>query len=337
MLEVPGSRIELHASGTAGDYRLREGDGEAMQVDGASLDAGVLSLRVDGDGHRFQVDVDGERVILHHGTGRLRFERLSPFRPAAGTDDAGDNRIRAPMPGRVVLVSAAPGDEVGLSLITRSSYDKSWRYECALMGKRFVCDNGALSGEFFARVSFKHIQGANPDEGPKEESWKEIVRQGMSVIDQAPGHRARARQGRGVVLDHLVRDHLVAPRRRLSRRGRIGVSLAAGTALLRGARRRRFVHRRGFHRFHGRCRASQSRRRRGAARNGNPIPTAFLRRTHRNRRPRNLVSGYFQRRLGGDGASLRSAAARRGDPPRDAAEKRTVSLGGFGIRPRAPT
>src|SRR5690606_22485867 len=45
------------------------------------------------------------------------------------------------------------GDEVGLSLVTRSSYDRTWRYEAALMGKRFVCDNGALSGEFFARVS----------------------------------------------------------------------------------------------------------------------------------------------------------------------------------------
>ena len=50
-----------------------------------------------------------------------------------------------------------PGDDVGLSLITRSSYDKSWRYETALMGRRFVCDNGAISGEFFARVSFKHL------------------------------------------------------------------------------------------------------------------------------------------------------------------------------------
>lgn len=83
------------------------------------------------------------------------------------------------------------GDEVGLSLITRSSYDKSWRYECALMGKRFVCDNGAISGEFFARVSFKHLasqnaSGVGDDEGPKEEAWKEIVRQGMTVIDRAP-------------------------------------------------------------------------------------------------------------------------------------------------------
>lgn len=88
------------------------------------------------------------------------------------------------------------GDEVGLSLITRSSYDKSWRYDCALMGKRFVCDNGAISGEFFARVSFKHLTPKEaPDEGPKEEAWKQIVKQGMTVIDRAPDDLHRFVQG----------------------------------------------------------------------------------------------------------------------------------------------
>lgn len=74
---------------------------------------------------------------------------------------------------------------IGLSLITRSSYDKSWRYDCALMGKRFVCDNGALSGEFFARISFKHLSSSKED-APRDETWQAIVRQGMSVIDHAP-------------------------------------------------------------------------------------------------------------------------------------------------------
>ena len=90
--------------------------------------------------------------------------------------------------GSDVTEEVEPGDEVGLSLITRSSYDKSWRYECALMGRRFVCDNGAISGEFFARVSFKHLATGD---GPKEESWKGIVRQGMSVIDRAPADLGR--------------------------------------------------------------------------------------------------------------------------------------------------
>lgn len=72
------------------------------------------------------------------------------------------------------------GDDVGLGLVTRSSYDKSWRYDCALMGKRFVCDNGMLSGEFFARVSFKHLKGAEAT------PWNELVTQGLSVLDAAP-------------------------------------------------------------------------------------------------------------------------------------------------------
>src|SRR5690606_8168224 len=77
------------------------------------------------------------------------------------------------------------GDEAGLSLDTRSSYDKSWRYECALMGKRFLCDNGALSGEFFARVSFRHVTTGHDAYGA-EDAWKGVVQQGMSVIAHAP-------------------------------------------------------------------------------------------------------------------------------------------------------
>ena len=76
--------------------------------------------------------------------------------------------------------SIGDGDDVGLGLITRSSYDKSWRYDCALMGKRFVCDNGMISGEFFARVSFKHLKGS------QGQPWEEIVTQGLSVLDSAP-------------------------------------------------------------------------------------------------------------------------------------------------------
>lgn len=73
------------------------------------------------------------------------------------------------------------GDGVGLSLVTRSSYDRSWRFETALMGKRFACDNGALSGEFFARVAFKHTQGES-----READWKDVVRAGLSVVNRAP-------------------------------------------------------------------------------------------------------------------------------------------------------
>ena len=81
-------------------------------------------------------------------------------------------------------------DVVGLSLITRTSYDRSWKYEAALMGRRFICDNGVLSGEFFARISFKHLQG-----GGEEDNWQDIVRQGLSVIDHSGENLQRFVQG----------------------------------------------------------------------------------------------------------------------------------------------
>ena len=84
-------------------------------------------------------------------------------------------------------VSAAGdgSDPVGLSLVLRNSYDTSWRFEAALMGKRFLCDNGLLSGEFFAHVSFKHTTGS------ASEDWRSVVREGMKLIHRAPHDLAR--------------------------------------------------------------------------------------------------------------------------------------------------
>ena len=80
---------------------------------------------------------------------------------------------------------AGEPDPVGLSLVLRTSYDQSWRFEAALMGKRFACDNGLLSGEFFARVSFKHTSGS------EAEDWREVVRQGMRLVHRAPADLSR--------------------------------------------------------------------------------------------------------------------------------------------------
>lgn len=77
--------------------------------------------------------------------------------------------------------SAGDGsDPVGLSLVLRTSYDQSWRFEAALMGKRFLCDNGLLSGEFFGRVSFKHTTGS------ASEDWRSVVREGLRLVHRAP-------------------------------------------------------------------------------------------------------------------------------------------------------
>ena len=79
-------------------------------------------------------------------------------------------------------VSGDGSDRVGLSLVFRTSYDTSWRFEAALMGRRFVCDNGLISGEYFGRVSFKHTTGS------AAEDWRGVVRDGLSARPPgAPG------------------------------------------------------------------------------------------------------------------------------------------------------
>ena len=98
-------------------------------------------------------------------------------------------------------------ETVGLSLITRTSYDRSWKFEAALMGKRFFCDNGVLSGEFFARVSFKHTQNG----GGGGDDWKEIVKQGLSVLTHAGENLERFAEGLRLLKWHpLTDEHLRA-------------------------------------------------------------------------------------------------------------------------------
>ena len=84
---------------------------------------------------------------------------------------------------------AGEPDPIGISLVLRTSYDQSWRFEAALMGKRFLCDNGMLSGEFFARVSFKHTTGS------QSEDWREVVRHGLRLVHRAPTDLSRFCQG----------------------------------------------------------------------------------------------------------------------------------------------
>jgi hypothetical protein len=79
-----------------------------------------------------------------------------------------------------VSAAADGSDRVGLSLVFRTSYDTSWRFEAALMGRRFVCDNGLVSGEFFGRVGFKHTKGS------ASEDWQDVVRQGLRLVHRAP-------------------------------------------------------------------------------------------------------------------------------------------------------
>jgi biotin carboxyl carrier protein len=112
-LEIGGKqwRVELPlgAGEGAADCLV---DGQAMAVDVRMLQAGVMSLVVEGRQYRCVLDGDG--VVI--GGRRFAFEVEDPRslqgRRGAGAGSEGPRAVKAPMPGRVVRMMVEMGDEV---------------------------------------------------------------------------------------------------------------------------------------------------------------------------------------------------------------------------------
>ena len=111
VLQHREQRLELDAQGSAGRYRIASGTG-ASRVEGARLADGVLSLRLDDRARRFRVSMGRDRIDVHDGERRLSLQALQAYQRQASGQDAGDDRVRAPMPGRVVALRVAAGDRV---------------------------------------------------------------------------------------------------------------------------------------------------------------------------------------------------------------------------------
>jgi 3-methylcrotonyl-CoA carboxylase alpha subunit len=109
-LGCDGVRHEIAAHGHAGRYALQWQDARCA-VDGARVEGDTLSLRIDDTSHRFLLHRHGDERILHDGTQRMAFQRLPAFAHEA-TATGSDDRVRAPMPGRIVAVKVATGDVV---------------------------------------------------------------------------------------------------------------------------------------------------------------------------------------------------------------------------------
>ncbi|MCE7032853.1 acetyl/propionyl/methylcrotonyl-CoA carboxylase subunit alpha [Lysobacter sp. GX 14042] len=109
--EHDGGRLEVAVSGGAGRWRIAL-DGATHEVEGARLDDGVLSARIDGHGVRLQVLDAGARVLVHDGVARLLLQPRPLYQPPAGAAGAGADSVLAPMPGRVVVARVAAGDAV---------------------------------------------------------------------------------------------------------------------------------------------------------------------------------------------------------------------------------
>ena len=112
-LEMDGEkrRVELPGGGAEGVLECVV-DGRPMVVDARVLQAGVMSLVVEGRQYRCVLDGDGVWI----GGRRFGFEVADPRslqgRRGAGASVDGPRAVKAPMPGRVVRVLVAVGDEV---------------------------------------------------------------------------------------------------------------------------------------------------------------------------------------------------------------------------------
>ncbi len=106
-----GQRIDLHARGSQGSYQLL-GAGAPMQVSDAHFAHAAISADVDGRQARGGAHVDAASVSVHDGERRLRLERVPAFRFEDQAAQGRGDRVLAPMPGRIVLVKALPGQDV---------------------------------------------------------------------------------------------------------------------------------------------------------------------------------------------------------------------------------
>ncbi|MGJ4731043.1 acetyl/propionyl/methylcrotonyl-CoA carboxylase subunit alpha [Luteimonas sp. SDU101] len=142
-----GERIELQAQGDGGRYRIGIG-GRIASVEGARLAEGVLSLRLDGQGRRFQVLQRPGRIDVHDGERRLSLAPVAVYRHEPAAQSTGDDRVRAPMPGRVVALRVSAGDrvEAGQELVVL----EAMKMELALKAPRAgtVAELRAADGEF---------------------------------------------------------------------------------------------------------------------------------------------------------------------------------------------
>jgi 3-methylcrotonyl-CoA carboxylase alpha subunit len=109
-LEYGGDRLEVSAHGVSGTYTLALGTRTCCVTDAALSDGG-LSAGFDTVMRRFGADIDAGRVILHDGAKRVRFERARAFAYTASSGKT-DNRIVAPMPGRIVVAKVHAGEVV---------------------------------------------------------------------------------------------------------------------------------------------------------------------------------------------------------------------------------
>ena len=135
------------AHGHGGRYRIELAD-KVHEVEDARLTGDLLGLRIHGQARRFRILRHGTRLTLHDGEQRTAVETVPAYRRTDMAEASGSGKIVAPMPGRVVLVKARPGDAVvaGQELLVM----EAMKMELAVKASRdgVVADVRAAAGDF---------------------------------------------------------------------------------------------------------------------------------------------------------------------------------------------
>ncbi len=105
-----GRRIDIIANGALADLTLTLGE-QTCRVRRATKTHEFVTAEFDGVSHRFSADVTSDRVLLHDHDRRTVLQRVNAFAFEKSAQSS-DHRVAAPMPGRIVVVKAKPGDAV---------------------------------------------------------------------------------------------------------------------------------------------------------------------------------------------------------------------------------
>jgi len=109
-LKIAGDAVDVAASlGADGSAVIRLGEQE-LSVENVRRENGVLSFTYAGTKYRFHLRAKPDSVEVTDGRGYYRFQRIEEG--MAAEDEAGGDELTSQMPGTVLKLLAAPGDEV---------------------------------------------------------------------------------------------------------------------------------------------------------------------------------------------------------------------------------
>lgn len=132
--EVDGRVIPVEVTGEAGRYRVTAA-GETLEVDARRVGESSWSLLLGGESHLADLgEEDGVTVVFVAGeVHRIRVEEESRYliRTRGGTAAASGQVLKAPMPGRVVLIEVTLGQRVsrgdGLVILEAMKMENEFR------------------------------------------------------------------------------------------------------------------------------------------------------------------------------------------------------------------